>query len=291
MNIITDVNIPRWYGLSWDAQSAAIVLSVHHDMVPLVEKCLTPDAPIVREMKEQFGFTSFDKDFGFDGTLMPMADGDGAWIKFSATLPVVFQLLDVPCSACNGSGEDSFFLDQKCGWCYGTRKDHLFDWLPAYALSASMNVLFYLLEYPEIQTTSDLFQLMTIRLATDHGMGMSALSGLYGIPVVRWLGSRQAPYAVPEMVLAMRQAYQRMLGRTELRHGDFRASVDSEGGWLNMSCPGDACGLNPDHGNFSVGKGRGYRFLPHNIDNPVQQLTLLTGLAALYNLVDQKLGL
>ncbi len=28
MNIITDVNIPRWYGLSWDAQSAAIVLSM-----------------------------------------------------------------------------------------------------------------------------------------------------------------------------------------------------------------------------------------------------------------------
>lgn len=286
MDLITQANMPRWYGLSWDPENVAIVLSIHRDMAHLLTP-LTPDAPIIRTMKEEFGFATFHRDFGFDGALMPA--GDDEWIRFTASLPVIFRLLNLPCRACGGSGRDKFLSDRACLSCEGTAKEHVFDWLPAYALSASLNVLFCLLEYPEIQTMSDLPQLMTIQLATGHGMGASALSGLFGIPLVQWLVDKGFPYAISEMVLAMRRAYQWMLGRNTLPRGDlgaFRASVDHAGGWLNVSCQGDACGLNPDHGGFSGIKGRGYRFLPHNVDNPVQQLTLLAGLAALHDIVD-----
>lgn len=287
MDIITQINIPRWYGLSWNAENATIVISVHRMLESLLKRSLTPDTPIISTMKEEFGFATFHRDFGFDGALMPA--GDDKWIRFSAMLPVIFHLLGESCVVCGGSGKDEFSPDRDCLHCEGTKKEHIFDWLPAYALSASLNVLFCLLEYPEIQTISNLPQLMTVQLATGHGMGASALSGMYSVPLVQWLARKQPPYAIPAMELAMQQAYQWMFGRKGvLRYGDFRASVDSEGGWLNVSCPGDACGLNPDHSGFSGVKGRGYRFLPHNVDNPVQQLTLLAGLAALHDLMYQE---
>lgn len=52
--------------------------------------------------------------------------------------------------------------------------------------------------------------------------------------------------------------------------------------WLNLSVPGNACGLDP--GDYNDGKTmKGYKLLLHNVDGPVQQFYLLTGLAALYD--------
>lgn len=86
---------------------------------------------------------------------------------------------------------------------------------------------------------------------------------------------------------AMRKAYVRMLRADYLDSLSFRASVENERGWLNVSCPGSACGLHPtDH---FMRDGYGFEFSSHNVDTPAQQLTLLAGLAALHDRVDQEL--
>jgi len=118
-----------------------------------------------------------------------------------------------------------------------------------------------------------------------HG---GSLSGLYSIPLVKWM-SEKVGRNIPEMVGAMSTAYEHMLGPGSAKYGPFRASVDYEGGWLNVYCPGDACGLNPDS-NGLEGDGRGYEFSCHNVDSPAQQLTLLAGLAALHDRVDRELA-
>ena len=86
-----------------------------------------------------------------------------------------------------------------------------------------------------------------------------------------------------EMIEAMIKTWQKMFPTKKVDKYDrysFRASVDYENGWLNVSCPGDACGLNP--ANSCGGEdGRGYEFSCHNVDSPMQQLTLIAGLAAL----------
>lgn len=87
---------------------------------------------------------------------------------------------------------------------------------------------------------------------------------------------------IPEMVEAMKIAYnhtQRIRGSSSVFY--FRASIDYSNGWLNISCPGNACGLNPWHN--AVHNTGGYEFADHNVDTPFQQLTLLAGLAALHD--------
>lgn len=89
------------------------------------------------------------------------------------------------------------------------------------------------------------------------------------------------------MTEAMWLAHGRLVGNDFRNSHDFRASVHNEDGWLNITCPGNGCGLNP--GSLGIDPGRGYEFSSHNVDSPHQQLTLLAGLAALHERVDQEL--
>jgi hypothetical protein len=57
-----------------------------------------------------------------------------------------------------------------------------------------------------------------------------------------------------------------------------------ESGGLCIDCPGDACGIHPDtYAEYDIKEGRGYKFTCHNVDTPMQQITLIAGLAALHD--------
>lgn len=53
--------------------------------------------------------------------------------------------------------------------------------------------------------------------------------------------------------------------------------------FLNLSCPGDSCGLDPENYDENCAD-TGYKLLPHNLDSPFQQFTLLAGLAKICQL-------
>lgn len=57
--------------------------------------------------------------------------------------------------------------------------------------------------------------------------------------------------------------------------------------WVNFSCPGNACGLDPED-YYEKSLDWGYQLVPHNVDSPLQQLTLLAGVAMLYQLARQE---
>jgi len=59
-------------------------------------------------------------------------------------------------------------------------------------------------------------------------------------------------------------------------------------GNLIMNVPGDACGIHPNEVR-TISEGMGYNFACHNVDNMLQQLTLVTGLAAMCDLVETHL--
>jgi hypothetical protein len=85
------------------------------------------------------------------------------------------------------------------------------------------------------------------------------------------------------MVQTMRTVDERMEG--EVKSFDeyyFQAYTQGNEGWLNVSCPGDACGLHPSNGY--IDGERGYEFSCHNVDQPIQQFMLLAALAALHDL-------
>lgn len=80
----------------------------------------------------------------------------------------------------------------------------------------------------------------------------------------------------------MRSAYELMFQKKTDRMDRFSA-LCRQPKWLNLTIPGNACGLDPE--NYHDTSKDGYELLPHNVDCSLQQLTFLAGLACLHDLV------
>lgn len=286
-------DMPRRYGLSWIQHPPQIVIKIHNDFADRM-RIISADAPIVTMFKEMFGFKRFTgtirADFGFEGVMRAGPEDNNGFISLSVLIPVIDALTDEPCEECGGSG----FADPElwgdghtCLYCNGKKRKNFVDWHTANAISASLNTLFCILSLgAKVKTSCGALQLLIVTLETVRNAGGSGypLGGYYSKVLADWLsGSGVRP--ISEMVQAMRVAYARMFGpEPDYGFGRFRASVDYDTGWLNTDCPGNACGLHPEYP--SVKKGEGYEFGSHNVDSPMQQLTLLAGLAALHDCVD-----
>lgn len=287
IKVITRENIPCWYELSWRQKKPAIVLKIHQDFIASI-KPVSEDAPIVKALKEEFKFKSFvgsfDGNFGFDNAFVRTGKKEN-FVEFVVKIPKVKKWEDEKCDYCKGSGKEKFSdFRRECLHCEGTGKQCFYDWQGAYAISASFSVFTRLAHFPKIETSALFPQLMTVNTITGRDWHGGSLGGEYSIPFVKWLASLFGNNSIPEMVQAMKIAYNRMLGLHKFDQFRFRASVDYESGWLNVSCPGNACGLNPIHGaGYDMKRELGYEFDCHNVDTPAQQITLLAGLAALHD--------
>lgn len=239
---------------------------------------------MVAAFKEEFGFTSFagdfDKSFGFENAIRRHRDS-GEFAEFFVPIPRVRVKTKRQCSNCKGSGKDKRIGRDECLHCDGIGVEHDYLWHEAYAISASLTVLFMIIEFQEVETNCKLPQLLTVHTITDRGSHGGSLGGMYSVAFCDWLSTFEPHTKIVEMAEAMKLAYGRMLGRKYFNISRFDGTVADENGWLNVSCPGNACGLHPSSG--LVSRGEGYEFSSHNVDSPAQQLTLLAGLAALHD--------
>lgn len=274
--------VPCWYELSWRSAPGAIVLRVHSDFVKKTE-VIPQESPIIAGFMEQFGFQTFGgeftNDFGFDRSFAFKGIRNG-FHEFRITLPVVRIFSKWKCRDCRGSGHNKSY-NRMCIACNGKGRENSFDYNRAYAISASFTVFSALAYYLDeaAETTSSIPQILNVQTVTIRDMHGGSLSGEYSVFLGRYLSGLPVGTSVEKMVRAMKRAYKIMdQGLGPLPR--FGASVDSDNGWLNVDCPGDACGLHPSHG---LEDGRGYEFSCHNVDTPQQQLTLLAGLAALHD--------
>lgn len=290
MFILVRESLPRWYGLSWRPNGVALVLSIHEEFLCRGKREGLVHPGNVGPIKNKFEFTSFDPSFetgfGFDGALV-FERSENNFRFFIAPLPQIRKQLDEACENCGGTGRDEWREDA-CLWCRGEKKKVIHDHKPGFALSASLNLFFRAAYFIDNKTSSKLPQLFTVRLVTERGMHGAELGGMYGIEFVNWLRGQPMGRNLNVMTEAMWLAHNRLIGNNLYDSHNFRASVHNEDGWLNVTCPGDGCGLNP--GSRGIDPGRGYEFSSHNVDNPHQQLTLLAGLAALHERVDQELS-
>ncbi|MFA5084058.1 MAG: hypothetical protein WC475_01570 [Candidatus Paceibacterota bacterium] len=274
-------NIPCWYELSWREKEPAIILRIHQDFITNVKVNLNK-APIVKDFKNEFKFSGFNGDFkrniGFEN-VFERRGIKYKFVEFAVKIPKVKILTEKKCGNCKGSGKDEFRQD-KCLHCEGTGKEDFMDWQAAYAISASFSVFLMLLHSCEKDTSASSPQLMTVKTMTKAEAHGGSLAGDISIPLRQWLCSigQNDNGQIPEMVQAMQIAYDKMLGLREWHKFSFRASVRKNGGFVN-DCPGDACGLHPY--DWYMEEGKGYEFSCHNVDSPMQQITLLAGLAAL----------
>ena len=121
-------------------------------------------------------------------------------------------------------------------------------------------------------------------LATNNNQFLcgASVSGMVGIGAIsffnaiaesaeghqryRFLASSEAMYLV----------YQRMSKHKSLVKEKFCAQLDQQG--LHLTTAGNACGLDPGWGENT---SEPYSIEPHNIDSPVQQLSLVVGMASI----------
>ncbi|MFC1775592.1 hypothetical protein ACFLY0_01930 [Patescibacteria group bacterium] len=282
--------IPCWYELSWDSSACAIIFKLHkraivnNDMG--FDSDFPKDSPIIGFLKENLSLGQFhyslDSDFGFDGALHRIGE-DTEFIIFSGALPNARKNIDGKCLSCGGTGNSSICDDEKCMICGGDGKNWEFDHNSLFTVSSSFIILFTAFAgYCDYNTECEYPQLMTVDMTAEKRSVYGAcIGGKFGIDLVKWMSTFNPNTKITEMIEAIKCAYGQMSGIVPDKYERFLASIDYENGWLNVSCPGNACGLNPSNGNVCAGEG--YGFSPHNTDTPLQQLTLLAGLAALHD--------
>lgn len=281
MNILVRDVLPCWYELSWDASIPAILLNIHDNYIAETGS-IPADHPSVEHLVEEFQFTSFSGDFGsnfgFNAAFLKLPARNG-FARFRIEIPQVRKETGKRCPYCQGTAKDHLLAGQACFECRGTGMEHVIDYSTADAISATFTVLTMKAGYYQGKTSAPFPQLLTVSTSTWKGTAGGSLHGMFGIPLCQFLRSVGERIRIPEVERAMQIAHRRMLGSTGYDTGDYLAKVERRG-WLNVSCPGEACGLHPAH---EPRDGRGYEFTSHNVDSPAQQLTLLAGLAALHD--------
>ena len=280
-------NVPCIYELSWDEKETAIVIRIHEDFISS-QGAVPQDAPIVKDFMKTFGFQSFVGDwqegFGFDGAMQRTGEHDG-FMEFLLTVPKIKIITDKDCEHCNGTGQDNNF-DNKCGFCSGGGKEYYIDWEKAHSLSASLNVLFLFTSIAEKETSSSISQLMTLQVCTQHGMNGSELGGEFSYHLCQWLGRFGDQYDLKMVTKVAMSAYDKMLGLQGYDQHYFRSFTRQTNGRIIIDVPGNACGIHPTHSGWDGNEG--CEFASHNVDSPMQQLSLIAGLAALHDMAREE---
>jgi hypothetical protein len=269
--LIYDKHIPCWFELSWlptvpfRRKTPTIILRIHNDL-----QAIFPTGGIVPVVQEGLDFLP-EK-----GALVKSVEG---FTNFLVPLPTVKKTTGLLCEECDGTGKR--FENGDCFSCDGSGQGVELDFTEINGICRELAHLTTSLRYPPDQDVhTNLPQLLSVKTMFEQGMDGAALCGEYSVPFVNWLSSfGDGRMELTEMVRAMKVAYTHMAGRV-YSDFDFQAVIENNKGWLNVSCPGDRCGLHPGS-SHGWNRGEGYEFSSHNVDSPIQQLTLLAGLAAL----------
>ncbi len=277
-------DIPAWYEISWDDENKAIVVRVHRAVLNQLG-LLTNEAPIIRILSTDIDLSDFvpfgESNWGF-GQVLEQIGEDDKYISFRVSLPRVIWTIS------KAKREDRFG--------FKGLPERGYNWQAAYNLSASLNVLFLALAFSlreEIIWENEIPQLVNCKLQTSKESYGGALSIRLSKALVDWLAKYQVNEDIPEASEALFEAYSAMYEFKDEEAIAFNrhylnARVLSIKQRITLNCPGDACGLDPD--NMNEIRDRGYELVPHNTDTPIQQLTLLAGVAKLCDIYREDLA-
>jgi len=282
-------NMPCLYEIGWRKRSPALILKMHKS---IIETCPNLHESFwVQHFIKEFGFSIFDQFrknifgdlyFGFNQCCRKIGEKNDFWI-FEIPIPKIKKQTNEACQYCNGTGKSEYFSNRKCLACAGSGVEIAMDWKKIEAISASLVVFFNLAMLrceKGKETDCKFLQLLLINTMLQKDMHGGSLGGDYSVPLVNFLRSFAPDTEITEMKDAMISAHRKMFGKNDkYAIYEMGAKVAYENGWLNVSCPGSACGLHP--ADSWLKKGEGYKFSCHNVDTSAQQITLIVGLAAL----------
>ncbi|MEN9613737.1 MAG: hypothetical protein RLZZ347_44 [Candidatus Parcubacteria bacterium] len=285
-------SIPCWYQLAFRNVDAVLIVRIHEVYLAGLTD-IPENAPVVRYFERLRGFEPglfFDRfrgafqgdTFGFNRALIkqPRRNGD-PFVEYWAKIPTVcFETHEV-CRDCSGTKRR--FCD-KCYACRGSGKQRDYDFTDAFVLQTSLALLLSLLSVPpQIDLDTDGWQTLSVECGAESGNSKSGVWGEMGPPLVdhlKGLSKSSRDALITEVSQAMMIAHATMMHESSDPHA-FHKSLDDRG--IHISCPGNATGIDgafePNHSG-----PYGMRFSPHNVDSPIQGLSLIAGIAKLSEL-------
>lgn len=308
MRIVSLEDCKRWSTLTIDRETGFPCFVVRSDVVsnfpyPHRFQYISTIRQILRLTGEKFVFHEGPESgfFGFGDSLRKSVNSDGN-VVYHSRLPIIHELSTLPCPDCNGTGEDEFDDTMglpliKCGRCHGTGKRSDIDWSTAYALSASIVCLTNLLFLAGRSVVSGLskndpVQLLVLNVISAPGNEGCSLGGYFSPRLMHFLLTHRASYQFEEVRNAMIRVYEYMWRtvspeKKRSLNGGIGA-WQSTPGYLMLDVPGNASGIHLS-GHYNREQG-GAKFTCHNVNTPLQQLVLITGLAALCDLYEEKVN-
>jgi len=247
---------PAWYELDWNGKS--LFLRVNEPVIDRVVRSIASDQKVVFTVQQELELSEFvlpqgNCAWGFNNAIVPAESHKRDWLSFRIDLPVVF--------------------DSRGNW-----DNH------AYGVAASLQIIFDWLRfcYREGSAGQQLQLLVIDEFCVGKYQHGGSFSASLSPELVAWIDHKADHWDQVEtpVVVAMQTAYGQL--RQEMQDGwrrDFKCRTDGHG--LSLSCFGDACDLGPDNPQSSR---QGYTINTHNCEGPLEQLTLLVGLAELCRL-------
>lgn len=247
MNTFCGKNIPMWYGLR--VEGVDLFIDIHKQAFDFLVGFIKGNSPIIPYLQKNLQIPSFilptQKFWGFGRVLRRVESKNEKEVSLQCKIPRSKKL-----------------------------------WERAYSVSASLQVLFSVLDifHYENKTDSKFFQLVAIdAMVTERKDWGGAINISVSPALCRWLNRQEDGLHSAEIAEVMRVVHERMMGKKFSKFFRFTAWF-RQPCWVNLECPGNACGLDPE-GYENSYMDEGYSLYPHNTDSPVQQLALLAGIA------------
>lgn len=260
--------IPAWYEIDLEPErNDTFVIRIYKGALEELRR-VKPDAPILLHYQKTMELPEFigpgSGYWGFGEVLREIPCEQNGWVAYRATLPVVKSV---------------------------TRGDRLkyVDWNPLGRLRATLDVLFNALWLFDGDTGLQLPQLIIINSMAVTASG--AISAVLTPAMILFLAKQDEGQDFKSVVNTMRRTDE-YLWQEEGNPNPYSISqfhvILQKSKFLHFCVPGDACGLDPDSHSYSGDSlAKGYSLVPHNVDNGIQQLSLLMGLAKLHSLARQ----
>ncbi|MDO8579839.1 MAG: hypothetical protein Q7R72_03150 [bacterium] len=294
MKLMQYEHISRKYHLLWSQIQKAIIIKIHRDCIRSAKPVLisSPWFKVVSKQHDVDGLMdSFSGDlssdsFGFSSegraSIQKLRE-IGDYVDFLVPIPQIKKELNFVCEECGGSGKREEF-DDTCRHCVGSGKRHIYDWKTGYLTTSSLGLLFDILDGCD-ETSAREHQHVTLYMLAQHGQHGSSLGGCFGIDFSNYLLSDS--FELQSIILkntleAMQTAYGQLMILRDYDRCRIRGDVRE--GFLTLDCPGDGCGIYSSGHNST--QRQGHELSCHNVDNPAQSLTLLTGIASMVGQAD-----
>ena len=253
-NLRQGVDMPAWYKL--DANQGIIDINVHKKAAIGTNIFNLDDLAKTQQylhLPNEFIVPSSDHEWGFGPILAQVETDDKDWIDYKCQLPKPT----------------------------GTKE---IDWDNLYSVSATLQVLFhYLSRYQTERLTTgsntpqmQLVELWSRKRGEPYGGGLT----VEVLPALcKWINANiNNELQARSMKKSMIESYRQMAGKVHFFEDiSFRVSLQPTKS-IHLDVPGESCGLDSA---YSTGNNldRSYRLVPHNTDTPLQQLSLLSGVA------------